>query len=371
MRISIVWLLIAVAGCGGRERDGDLSATDAGARPDALVPEDDGGSGLDGGPPSDRDGGPPSDLDGGTLSVSCSLGSGPVLVVTRGVAGTTRDETLLRIPLQFSGAASGIEIMSVEQRDGDDAVVRTWPVGELAPPAGFDGRAVARYDAPSPTVLFTATADAHDHEQTLCDGELVDRESAGSVSIDGSTNEGGVFHVECRLGLDFGGRGMERLPFRCARGVAGWLETNSTRVFQATTPIVAALVEARPTIHALGPMLDDFASTEAVIFASSADDFGFPACRGPVEWRTITDRQILWRGTSSADVWSGPVAPGTEESVNWFSQTNESLPDGICAVPDMGAPTCHQPSTRAILRGTSSAGTWEWESDLFTCYDTW
>jgi hypothetical protein len=343
---------------------GDPPGADAGVRPDALVPDEDGGVGSDGGPPSDA----------GTVGVNCSGAHGPVIVVTRGVGGTSSDETLLRIPLWFSGAASGIAITSVEQRDSDGAIVRTWPAGELTPPAGFDGRAVPRDGVPSPTVLFTATAGAHDHELTLCDGELVAREGAGLVAIDGSTNEGGAFHVECRLGLDFGGRGMERLPFRCARGVAGWLDTNSTRVFQATAPIIAALVEARPTIHALGPMLDGFNSTtEAVVLASSADDFGLPACHPPVEWRTTTDRQFFWRGMSSEDVWTGPVAAGTEESVNWFSQTNESLPEGICAVPDMGGmpPTCYQPSTRVLLRGTSSAGAWEWESDLFTCYDTW
>ena len=361
-------LATVVGGCGGsRDR---VPSDDAGGVPADASVERDAGPGADGAaPPAD---GASPDLDAGAVTVQCSNGNGPIVVVTRDVAGSTDDLALLRIPLWFSGAASGISITSVRQLDAAEGLVRDWLVSTLAPPSGFDGHAVPRDGYPNPLILFTATAPATMGELALCEGAVTVR--AGAVEITGVANEGVPLAVRCGLGLAYGGRGPEQLPLRCARGVPGWLENISTNITQVTAPIVATLVESIATVHGVGAApIDTFVSSAGTVSGASAPDGFDPACFAPVEWSTM-GRNNLWRGMTSEAVWSGPVAPGTEETVWWWSQSDRTVPEGTCAVPDMGMPgpsMCTPPVTRLVLRGTSSAGAWEWETGIFTCYQRW
>lgn len=361
---AVVSCGLAVVGCGGeRERPPWDDAAVVGPVSDAGPRQDAGDVAVDAALP---------DVDAGAVTVTCSAASGPVIVVTRDVGGSTDDLTLLRIPLTFSGAASGISITSVRQLDGAGASVRDWAATGLAPPAGFDGHAVPRDGYPNPTLVFTQTDPALPAELALCDGLVTDR--GGTVEITGVTAEAGEFSVRCGLGLDYGGRGPERMPLRCARGVPGWLGNDSTNVTQTTAPIVAALVESIATVHGVGAVpLDAFVSTAGTVSAAASMEGFDPPCSAPVEWSTM-GLNHLWRGMTSDDIWSGPVAPGTEETMFWWSQTNSTVPDGTCVVPDVGMPMppmCTRPMTRLLLRGTSSAGPWEWETGLFMCYRFW
>jgi hypothetical protein len=92
-------------------------------------------------------------------------------------------------------------------------------------------------------------------------------------------------------------------------------------------------------------------------------------CPGaPGDWSPIGGTHAIWRGASSTDTWSGPVAQNVEESASWFwQQTPGSVPAGYINDPTTGDPstTCPPVNDRFVLRGTSSAGTWEWEGGWF------
>ena len=82
----------------------------------------------------------------------------------------------------------------------------------------------------------------------------------------------------------------------------------------------------------------------------------------------------LWKGQSSNEIWSGPAPASAEAWANWMWQlVGVQFPAGVCFKPSTTPPEPGKECTRPILQieltGTSSAGPWTWESDLFQCMD--
>jgi hypothetical protein len=76
----------------------------------------------------------------------------------------------------------------------------------------------------------------------------------------------------------------------------------------------------------------------------------------------------LWSGGGSMDTWSGPAGANVETDANWFYQlSGGTAMAGYCSAPSMGAMTCPLAADQVVLTGTSSAGPFQWESNLFNC----
>jgi len=356
---------LLLASCGNRE-DRHGSAPDA-----AIVRSD--GAGIDGRePPPDTDASTPPG-DAGDLHVDCSSSDGPLVVVVRPPDGSTaRATTLVRLPLELSGRATGIELLGVSERTADGAELRAWPASAFAPPAGFDGTAVPREGHPSPVVLFSGTAPAVDDELAMCERHAWERDGALVVRL--RAVELGDVEIECHLGTPIIGAGYP-LRWQCPTGVAGWTgESASTSVADTTTPVIAAVGNSDITVHAIGAApVTDIVATGATLVAHQESNFGATCPDTTVELGG--PNHVLWRGASSEDVWNGPVAPGTEEAAFWaWYELGASLPEGVCQVPEVGPPPtmppdCRGPVLMLELRGTSAAGAWSWESSLFNCYE--
>lgn len=355
--------LFSAFGCDTREGVDAGPASDAGPEADAGRPS------TDAEPPGDASGldAGPSDAGPRELTVRCRGNDGPTVTVTR----TGLDATsLLRLELSFEGGASGIALDEVVQRDAADVEVRSWDVSGIAGPPDFAGRVEAREGVPSPTVVFTAVAPSTSSEVEVCDGPWHARDG-GRVDVRGRTAEGGAFEASCALGWDPASLG-ESLAFACARGVPGWLPQAFDAVSDVETPSDDVLLGTTAAAYGIGASaITDFVATEADVRVHAAEPFGFGDCPEPAPlWEVRGATHTLWRGSSSEEVWSGPLAPGALEAFHWFAVVDGDAPSDACVVPDVEAPpedSCPTPSLQIVLRGTSSAGPWEWESDAFTC----
>jgi hypothetical protein len=350
-------ILIACA-LSGACSDGRASR-DAGSRLDAaLEPRPDGAT-FDGG----------SIGDAGAVTAICAYDA-PYLVVTRDDALHGRSSAVVRVALQFDGAVSDVTVLRVDERL-ETTLVRTWAAETLAPPAGFDGRLVPVAGDPSPRVTFLGVADALEAELDVCANERWDR-GQGSLEITLSTRETGEVSITCPLGVEFAGRGPEPLRIACAEGIPGWLARPS--VSNVREPIVAALMEPELAIVNSGAAPVGSFVADAARVHTHVEPFPFErSCAEPTEYEPAAGIHEIWRGRTSEDVWSGPVAPGTEERANWFWQmAGELLPAGTCIAPDP-TPTpeeeCVPPVVALDVEGSSSAGRYRFESPLFTCYD--
>jgi hypothetical protein len=293
---------------------------------------------------------------------------GPVLVIVSDPEGATgKADAVLRVPLSFSAPVSGLVLGSVEQRDAGDQLLRSWNAADFSGPPGFDGN-VAWDNGQAPVVLVARTT-ALEVETEGC--ALAAWERKGKVTVAGSTNEGGAFEVECDVGNSY----YSGQRWSCAKGLPGWLY-GQTSVTNTITPYPFALADS--TIHVQNTSASawtSFAVTGATLHAGFTSSFDPPCTSPPETWELADGKHDLWRGQTSDDKWSGPVAPGSHDWANWFWQkSGAQLPDGVCFKPSTEPPTdpfdqCQNPILQLMLRGTSSAGAWEWESDLFECYD--
>ena len=358
----ILWVLWAVSGCDAAPPTADSGArSDSGPRADAATGDTglavDAGRGIDGGP----------EADGGVApTVRCVNGTGPLLIITRDDLLRTGSSAVARLPIQITGAATGLQILSVDETL-DGAPVRSWDVATLRAPSGFDGTVTPVPGDPSPTTLFTAVTDAESVELAQCDLPPWSRVD-GELAVRLRTNETGELTVRCALAVGFGGRGPEPLDFACARGVPGWLGERPS-LSGITSPALIRLMDSPVHAHNSGTTLaDGFVATGATLRNTTATFAGETACAPPTEWTATAGTHLLWRGASGADVWSGPVAPGAEERAGWLWQEPGAIPAGFCYPGRLGPPTeCLRPTISLTLRGTSSVGAWEWESDLFDC----
>lgn len=335
---------------------------------------------ADGGPPRATDGGGIADggsYDGGTagdagnVQIGCAYDA-PHLVVTRDDVLHGRSSTTLRLVVQAMGEVNDLRVMRVDERIGD-AMVRAWDVASLAAPAGFDGRLAPVEGNPSPRVLFLGVADATEAELDVCELDPWAR-GTGSLEVTVSTRETGAVSFACQLGLTYSGRGPEPIRISCAEGVPGFLR--HPRMSSIRTPVTASVVDAEIDFvnPGAGAPVDSFAA-DVLAARTHTETFVLEeACAEPATYAPAGGRHDLWRGMTSSDVWSGPVAPRTEERLNWFWQiAGELLPDGFCIAPDpmpMPGMECLRPVISLEVGGTSSAGRWRVESDLFDCYDT-
>lgn len=362
---------LALVACGSPAPPSDTGANDASiddvAIADSQTPVDSQGTDV----PAATDA---PMTDGGALTVTCAYDTPFVIVAQSTGAGPAT--TVLRLPLQFSGAASGITLTSVTQLESGtpSTTVRTWDVASIHGPAGFTGTATPMSGYPNPVVRFTATAPSVNLETTACSQRPWQR-PAGTLHVVGSTTEGGHFEVDCSLGLNYGGRGPEPLRFACAHGVPGWLGgggSQSPSIGSVTTPIVALLASSGIHAHNIGTAdATGFTALGATLSAhvSTVLPPGVTCpTTDPPAWTLGTGMHTLWNGSSSANVWSGPVAPGSEADANWmFQQNGVGTMSGYCAPPSTGTMDCPPPVIQVVLTGTSSAGPFEWESDLFQC----
>jgi hypothetical protein len=355
------WVFFAwVAGCGsGGSGDG------------SVLPGEDGAVTVDGGNPTDGSAGDLSTADLGPLTVSCHL-DGPTLLVRQPASGPS--STLARLPLSFSHAASGIKITSVTQTNtGGTTPIRTWNASTFAGPPGFTGSAIPTTGNTSAGVLFSATDASLQSEVDAC-GVAPWKRPSGQLHVVGSTQEGGEFAVDCGYGLSYGGNNAEPLRFACARGLAGWLGgsgSDAPAISQFAVPIAGVLASAGVHVHNIDAAALSGVSATAGTVTGHARQVVPPACPmgDPAPWTLGAGIHELWNGTSSAQIWSGPVAPSTEEYVHWlFQQDGAMLPSGLCVPAGMGIDSCPPPILQVVITGTSSAGTYQWESDLFECY---
>lgn len=357
-------LILSLSGCGdGGSPDG--GGVDAPPGTDAGVSTDGGGDDA-GSTPTDA--GPPG--DGGMPMVRCWTQDGPTLVVTRD-APSGGDEALLRLELGFLGGATGIVLDEVVEYDGGDAEVRRWDPAGLRPPDGFTGAAEVSSGRPEPRVVWTAIEPATPSELAVCEQTWYER-NGGRVDVSGHT-DAGSFEVSCGLywspaALD------EQLRFACARGVPGWLPDAYDGISDIETPVDFVLMGTTAAAYgnAAAP-ITGFVATEVDV-RSHLDTGFFGMCSAPMElWEPRGGTHTLWNGTSSTETWSGPIAPETIEDFHWDYQMMGDAPAGFCIPPDDGMTppeeTCPPPSLQFVVRGTSSAGPWEWESAAFTCYD--
>ena len=333
----------------------DASGSDAGPRIDAA--------GLDAGL---IDGGPGEDA-ATSPTFYCSNFNGPTLIVTRDDAQRTAPSVVVRLPIAIGGTVSGLAILAIDETL-DGMPVRSWDVATVRAPVGFDGTSTPIIGTPSPTTLFTAVTDATAAELAQCDLDPWDR-ADGEVVVRLRTNETGEVTVTCALGVAFDGRGAEPLDLACARGVPGWLGPRPNISGITTTPTPIRLLDAPTLAHNSGALpVDGFVANALTVRNRTATFPSETACAPPTEWIVTTGRYELWRGLTSSDVWSGPVAPGEEERANWIWQESGLLPAGFCYSGRLGPPAeCLRPTLALTLRGTSSVGDWEWESDIFDC----
>lgn len=350
-------LLVGLAGCDGGSGvdDGGPLAQDAGAATDG------GGGGLDAGTVTDA-GAPPA--DGGTVSLRCASGE-PRLIVTTDDALHGGTSALLRAPIEVRGAVTGLRVLRATQSFGG-VVDRTWEAAELEAPPGFDG-AVADEPGVPAVVLFRGVADADSTEIDQCARAPWERD-AGSVSLSVTTDQTGEVTLECSFGPGFGGRGPEPLGVACARGVPGWLPRAS--ISDIDTPRVFRFMESETVAHNSGPSaVNGFVASDATVTSGFGGFPGETECASPDTWTPGGGTHQLWRGTTSNDTWTGPVAPGAEERAHWMWQEGGALlPATFCFPPDLGEPgACIRPVMSITLRGASSAGPWQWESDIFDC----
>jgi hypothetical protein len=305
--------------------------------------------------------------DLGPLSVSCALGS-PYLVVTKPPMGDST--TLVRVPLHFSHAATGVSITSVTQlSEASGATLRTWDGSQLQGPPGWNGTATPDVGATDATVLWTVSTTALAAETAACAQPPWAR-TGGTFHVVGSTNEGGGFAVDCSYDLHYHGASGEPIPFACASGVAGWLgDTSGMDIQTVTNPIVALLVETGVHVHNLAAAVDGFTATGLTIYAH-APGGGMPGCpsEDPAPAALSGGMETLWRGTSGTQIWSGPVAPGEEllDVGLEYQQIGATSPPGFC-VKASTMMTCPPMVLELTITGTSSAGAYRWESSLFTC----
>lgn len=357
-------ILLLLAGCDGSAADLDGSTgSDAGAAGDGGV--FDAGEGTDAGPP-EGDAGPPVT----ETSVRCWGFDAPTITVTRDSAGGG-DEAMLRLELAFEGGASGIAIEHIVQTDASDAEVRRWDPASLTPPDGFTGRADTRDGVPEPRVIWTATDAATASELALCEQPWHSR-AGGRIDVTGRT-DAGPFDVSCSL--DWQPRGVgEQLRFACARGVTGYLPDAYDAISDITDPVDWVLLGTRAEAYGNADApIEGLVATEVEV-RSYLDTTFDPHCSEPSPlWSPSGGTHTLWRGMTSEDVYAGPVAPGRLERFWWDYQQAGSAAPGYCVPPDDGsAPPdeyCSPPALQIVVRGTSSAGPWEWESDAFTCLD--
>jgi hypothetical protein len=332
---------------------------------DAGPPGSDGGGGLDG---SSSDGGIAG--DGGNVQIGCAYDA-PHLVITRDDVLHGRSSATLRLALRAMGEVNDLRVMRVDERIGD-AMVRAWDVATLAAPPGFDGRLLPREGMPSPTVLFLGATDATEEELAVCALDPWAR-GDGSLEVTVSTRETGEVSFSCPLGLAYAGRGPEPIRVSCAEGVPGFLR--NARMSDIVMPVTASVIDSEIVFVNSGAAAVDAFGADVLAARTHTETFPIErACADPATYMPGGGRHDLWRGRTSSDVWSGPVAPRTEERVNWFWQIpGELLPAGFCIAPDpMPVPgtECLRPVISLEVGGTSSVGRWRFESALFDCYDT-
>ena len=358
-RWRMVAALIALtSACDGESTPPDDAAVgrDSESSPDTAVPPD---SAI-----TDAAGDAPT----GTTEIRCYDFDGPSIVVTRMPDGSA--ETLLRVELGFRGGATGIVVDEVVQRDPLDQVVRRWTAPNAVP--GFDGTLAARPGFPEPRAVWTATAPSDASELAVCDQPWYQR-AGGHLEVSGATAQTGPFSVRCELNwhpaaLD------ESLRFACARGIPGWLPDTFDALTDVSTPIDVVLLGTAAAAYGNSPAdVTGLVATEVTV-RSHLDTVFNPSCLEPVEtWDPTGGAHTIWNGTSSTQIWSGPIPPGEIADFHWSFQVDGDAPSGYCVAPDDGTlppgEACPAPSLQVVLRGTSSAGDWEWESDAFGCYD--
>jgi hypothetical protein len=86
-------------------------------------------------------------------------------------------------------------------------------------------------------------------------------------------------------------------------------------------------------------------------------------------WTLTSGSNTLWNGPSSTHTWSGPVTPGAQADANWQYELNGAMPmSGYCVPNSLTPMSCPAPVNQVVLTGTSSAGPFQSESDLFNCF---
>ena len=357
---SATLLLCALAACGSTPRSGvdggstvDASRTDAGASDAAALDATLSDAALL--------------ADGAAVpEVRCASGFGPFLIVTRDDLLRTESSVVARLPIQISGAATGLAILGVDETL-DGVSVRAWDITTIAAPPGFDGTVTPLPGTPSPTTLFTAVADAAVSELAECELTPWERND-GALTVRLRTNETGELTVTCSIGVDYAARGAEPIELACARGVPGWLGPRPA-ISGITSPSAFRLMETPTLAHNSGATsVDGFVATGIALRNATGAFPGETACAPPTEWTSSSGRHRLWRGSSSEATWSGPVAAATEEGARWLWGEPGALPDGFCfrSMDPLG--DCVRPTISLTLSGTSSVGAWAWESDIFDCF---
>jgi hypothetical protein len=313
--------------------------------------------------------------DGGKLAVACSSES-PYLVVTKPSAGSGPSTTLLRLPLFFSAKATGITLTSVTQHAADTAMttLRTWKVSSLAPPSGFDGT----FDPVTlPAYLLYLASDTALESETQACTQAPWQRPMGTIHVTGSTHEGGNFAFDCPYGFDGDLVSAEPLGLSCATGIPGWLGGDGSltpSIMGVTSPVEALLVSTGVQAVDLGPApATGFTATGVTITAYDDPSLIMPGLMCPTTSPTpwTLSGGTLWAGGSSMDVWSGPAAPNVQTNANWFYSQNGAQPEaGFCVPPSTSPMSCPPPADQIVLRGSSSAGPFQWESGLFACITT-
>lgn len=344
-----------------------------GADREAGVREADaGGVALDGGGAVDADRVALGDgaIPTGPVVVDCHAHDGPSLVVTRpwdGDAASAR--AIARVRLRFDAPATGIAIDEVERVTSDDVVAWTWEGALFTGPDGFDGSVTGPPGVALPMVLFTASGDATAEDIALCDRSPVQRDG-GRLVVRGHTDQSGAFETTCELGnvalFD------ADLRVACARGVPGFLHGIASLGDAPEHSI--AYAESQITGYADTSVPVSALAADALTVRSFVEDDPFvPVCAAAQTWDVPGGMHQIWRGRTSDETYAGPIAPSTEESAFYMWQAAGSIPSGFCFPPDTGAPPpeeeCRRPLAQLLVSGTSSAGRWEWEGGLFTCYE--
>ncbi len=348
----------------------DAGLDSSGSAHDSAVAAADGGSPVDGQAPADSTS-PPG--DGGAVSVTCGYET-PILVVTQSPGNGA--STLLRLPLRFSAAASGITVTAVTQLSPGDAgtVLRTWSTASLQPPAGFSGSFTPLNETPQPSLLFTASTTSLMTETDSCKQPPWNRDG-GTIHVTGTTHESGAFALDCSYGNDEGLGGLP-LPFACATGIPGWLGgdgSDTPSIQPITSPVVTLLASAGLGVFNPGASAaTGFVATGATITAHVNPGPMMPGVTcpmtDPAPWSLQGGMTTLWSGGGSQDTWSGPAAPGQEADANWFYQlSGGSAMAGFCVPASMNPMSCPPPMDQIVVTGMSSSGAFQWESNLFMC----